>query len=65
MVFLVPRSGRGGAAGELSRRAASNAVTNYSAKATYQPTRNDRFVAYGQVGRNHQPNRLDPQGSPV
>jgi outer membrane receptor protein involved in Fe transport len=37
-------------------------VTNYSGKGTYQVTQNNRFVAYGQAGRNHQPNRLDPSG---
>lgn len=37
-------------------------VTNYSAKGTYQLTQNNALVAYGQAGRNHQPNRLDPSG---
>jgi hypothetical protein len=37
-------------------------LTNYTGKGTYQPTRKDRLVAYGQVGRNHQPTRLDPFG---
>ena len=37
-------------------------LTNYSGKGTYQPTRNHRFVVYGQVGRNHLPTRLDPFG---
>jgi hypothetical protein len=35
-------------------------LSNYSGKSTYQLTRNDKLVAFGQVGRNHQPTRLDP-----
>jgi len=37
-------------------------LSNYSGKGTYQLTRNDKLVAYGQVGRSHQPTRLDPFG---
>jgi Carboxypeptidase regulatory-like domain len=37
-------------------------VTNYSGKGTYQVTANNRLVGYGQIGRNHQPNRLEPSG---
>jgi hypothetical protein len=37
-------------------------LTNYSGKTTYQITRRNRLVAFGQAGRNHQPNRLDPFG---
>ncbi len=37
-------------------------LTNYSGKATYQIAPNDRLVAFGHAGRNHQPNRLDPFG---
>ena len=37
-------------------------LTNYSGKATYAVTPNNRFIAFGQAGRNHQPNRLDPFG---
>ena len=37
-------------------------LTNYSGKATYQVTQNNKLVAFGQAGRNHQPNRLDPFG---
>jgi Carboxypeptidase regulatory-like domain/TonB dependent receptor-like, beta-barrel len=37
-------------------------VTNYTGKATYQATPNHKLVAYGQAGRNHVPNRLDPSG---
>ena len=37
-------------------------VTNYTGKGTYQATPNHKLFAYGQAGRNHQPNRLDPSG---
>ena len=37
-------------------------LTNYSGKATYQATQDNKLVAFGQAGRNHQPNRLDPFG---
>ena len=37
-------------------------LTNYSGKTTYQVTQNNKLVAFGQTGRNHQPNRLDPFG---
>ena len=37
-------------------------LTNYSGKTTYQATQNNKLVAFGQTGRNHQPNRLDPFG---
>ena len=37
-------------------------LTNYSGKATYQLTPRNKLVAFGQAGRNHQPNRLDPFG---
>jgi hypothetical protein len=37
-------------------------LTNYSGKATYQITERNVLVAFGQLGRNHQPNRLDPFG---
>ena len=37
-------------------------LTNYSGKATYQITERNKVVAFGQGGRNHQPNRLDPFG---
>jgi hypothetical protein len=37
-------------------------LTNYSGKATYQFNRRNRLIAFGQAGRNHQPNRLDPVG---
>jgi hypothetical protein len=37
-------------------------LMNYSGKATYQLTRDDTLIAFGQTGRNHQPNRLDPFG---
>ena len=37
-------------------------LTNYSGKATYQLTPHNKLVAFGQAGRNHQPNRLDPFG---
>jgi hypothetical protein len=37
-------------------------LTNYSGKATYQVTPNNKLVAYGQMGRNHEPNRLDTSG---
>ena len=37
-------------------------LTTYSGKATYRVTRNNTFTAFGQLGKNHQPNRLDPFG---
>ena len=37
-------------------------LTNYSGKATYQATQDDKLVAFGQAGWNRQPNRLDPFG---
>ncbi len=37
-------------------------LTNYSGKATYQLTQRNKLVAFGQAGRNYQPNRLDPFG---
>jgi hypothetical protein len=37
-------------------------LTNFSGKATYQATQNNKLVAFGQAGRNHQSNRLDPFG---
>jgi len=33
-------------------------LTNYSGKATYQATLNNKLIAFGQAGRNHQPNLL-------
>jgi hypothetical protein len=37
-------------------------LTNYSGKATYQATPNNKFAGFGQAGRNYQRNRLDPFG---
>ena len=37
-------------------------LTNYSGKVTYAVTPNNKFTAFAQGGRNHQPNRLDPFG---
>jgi len=37
-------------------------LANYSGKTTYQFTPKHRAVVFGQAGRNHQPNRLDPFG---
>jgi hypothetical protein len=37
-------------------------LTNGTAKGTYLITTNNKFIAYGQAGRKHQPNRLDPFG---
>ena len=37
-------------------------LMNYSGKATYQATQNNKLVGFGQAGRNYQPNRLDPFG---
>jgi hypothetical protein len=37
-------------------------LTNYSAKTTYQVTPRQKFIVFAQVGRNHQPTRLDPFG---
>jgi hypothetical protein len=37
-------------------------LANYSAKTAYQITPRDKIVVFGQVGRNYQPNRLDPVG---
>ena len=34
-------------------------LSNYSGKLTYRITPNHKIVAFGQVGRNRQPNRLD------
>jgi carboxypeptidase family protein/TonB-dependent receptor-like protein len=34
-------------------------LTSYSGKGTYRVTPNHTLVAFGQLGRNHQPNRLD------
>jgi hypothetical protein len=43
-------------------RPLQTSLTNYSGKATYQITERNKLVAFGQAGRNHQPNRLDPFG---
>ena len=37
-------------------------LTNYSGKATYRATPDNKLVAFAQGGRNHQSNRLDPFG---
>ncbi|MGE5815327.1 MAG: TonB-dependent receptor domain-containing protein, partial [Acidobacteriota bacterium] len=37
-------------------------LANYSAKATYQFTPNNKLIAVGHAGSNHQPDRLDPFG---
>jgi Carboxypeptidase regulatory-like domain/TonB dependent receptor len=37
-------------------------ATNYDAKGTWQVTRNHKLVVFGQAGRTHEPNRLDPFG---
>jgi hypothetical protein len=37
-------------------------LTNYTGKGTYALTPSNRFIAFAQAGRNHQPNRLDPFG---
>ena len=37
-------------------------LTTYDAKATYQVSPNHKVVLFGQVGRSHQPDRLDPFG---
>jgi Carboxypeptidase regulatory-like domain/TonB dependent receptor-like, beta-barrel len=37
-------------------------LTNYSGKVTHQITAHNKLVAFGQAGRNYQPNRLDPFG---
>ena len=37
-------------------------LMNYSGKATYQATQNNKLVGFGQAGRNYQRNRLDPFG---
>lgn len=37
-------------------------LRHYSGKTTYQATQDDKFVAFAQVGRNHQAHRLDPFG---
>ena len=34
-------------------------LSNFTAKTTYRATDRDRVIAFGQAGRNHQPNRLD------
>ena len=38
-------------------------LRNYVGKATYRIAPGHTLVAYGHLGRNHQPNRLDPFGS--
>jgi len=35
---------------------------NYTGKVTYEVNTKNRLVLFGHVGRNHQPNRLDPFG---
>ena len=40
-------------------------LTNYSGKGTYTLTPNNRFIAFVQAGRNHQPNRLDRSAPPA
>jgi len=37
-------------------------LTNYSGKGTYKISDGHTLVAFGQAGRNFQPNRLDPSG---
>jgi hypothetical protein len=37
-------------------------MTNVSGKSTYQLRPSSSLIAFGQTGRNHQPNRLDPFG---
>lgn len=37
-------------------------LTNYTGKGTYAVTPSNKFIAFAQMGRNHQPNRLDPFG---
>jgi hypothetical protein len=37
-------------------------LTNGTGKLTYMMTTNNKFIAYAQAGRKHQPNRLDPFG---
>jgi hypothetical protein len=37
-------------------------LVNYSGKVTYEVRPKNRLVLFGHVGRNHQPNRLDPFG---
>ena len=37
-------------------------LTNYSGKATYRATQDNKLVVFAQAGRNHQANRLDPFG---
>jgi hypothetical protein len=37
-------------------------LLNYSGKITYEVKPKNRLVLFGHVGRNHQPNRLDPFG---
>jgi hypothetical protein len=39
-----------------------NRTTNYSGKATIQATPRNKIIAYAQVGRSRQPNRLEPSG---
>jgi len=37
-------------------------LVNYSGKMTYLLSPNNKLIAFGHAGRNHQPNRLDPFG---
>ena len=40
-------------------------VTNFTAKTTFRTSDRDRLIAFAQIGRNHQPNRLPPSGVPT
>ena len=63
VVFLSSRTGRVGARQvNFPVKPHRTHVTNYTGKGTYQVTPNNTLVAFGQAGRNHQPNRLDPSG---
>lgn len=37
-------------------------LTNYSSKGTYKLSEGHKLIAFGQAGRNFQPNRLEPSG---
>ena len=37
-------------------------ISNFTAKTTYRVSARDRVIAFAQLGRNHQPNRLPPFG---
>ena len=62
VVFLVPRPGRFGAAGELPSQTASNAFDELQRQRNVPSHREQQLRRVRPGGWNHQPNRLDPFG---